>query len=59
MERPYRVTSTKYSQYESRYQGHGRQIMEHQEKFRQWFHFMVCLHDDCRKSFKKKNSIIN
>jgi len=29
------------------------------KKFRQWFHFMVCLHDDCRKAFKKKNNIIN
>jgi len=53
------VTSSRYSRCESRYQAQRRQIMDHREKVLPYVHCMVCLHDDCRKSCKHKNSVIN
>ncbi len=59
MGRPYGVTSSRRSQCESRYQAHGRKIMEQQERASSAFSYFVCLHDDCGKSCQKKNSVIN
>jgi len=53
------VTSSRYSQCESRNQAQRRQIMDHRKKILPYFHCMICLHDDSVKPCKQKNSVIN